>query len=175
MAKQTTQSPKTNKSSKAAKATLSSAAPDAATAAPALETSAAQSVPLPEIIHLGIDVHLRQHVVCRKTDAATVQPAQRMKPQELVAWVVKQKSQAKRIVCCYEAGPFGYTLQRQLAAQGITCHVVRPQDWDRHGERVKTDGRDARELAKPSPGMKPATSTRWPLCACPRWNRSSAG
>ncbi|MHB1078053.1 MAG: IS110 family transposase [Prosthecobacter sp.] len=139
MAKQTTQSTKTNKSSKTAKATLSSAEPDAATTVPA---------PLPELIVMGIDVHLRQHVVCRKIDAATVQPAQRMKPQELVAWVVKQKSQAKRIVCCYEAGPFGYTLQRQLAAQGITCHVVRPQDWDRHGERVKTDSRDARELAE---------------------------
>ena len=148
MAKQTTQSPKTNKSSKAAKATLSSAAPDAATAAPALETSAVPPAPPPELMVMGIDVHLRQHVVCRKTDASTVQPAQRMKPQELVAWVVKQKSHAKRIVCCYEAGPFGYTLQRQLAAHGITCHVVRPQDWDRHGERVKTDSRDARELAE---------------------------
>ncbi|MBN8420904.1 MAG: IS110 family transposase [Verrucomicrobia bacterium] len=148
MAKQTTQSIKTHKSGKAAKATLSSKEEAAASIAAKPETSPAQSGPLPEVIHLGIDVHLRQHVVCRKTDAATVQPAQRMKPQELVAWVVKQKSQAKRIVCCYEAGPFGYTLQRQLTAQGITCHVVRPQDWDRHGERVKTDSRDARELAE---------------------------
>jgi transposase len=39
-------------------------------------------------------------------------------------------------------------LQRRLSAQGITCHVVRPQDWDKHGQRVKTDGRDARELAE---------------------------
>jgi transposase len=136
MAKQTTKSKETNKRIKAAKK-----------AAPPLETTE-PCAPLPEIIVLGIDVHLRQHVVCRKIDAATVQPAQRMKPEHLVAWVVKQKSLAKRIVCCYEAGPFGYTLQRQLAAHGITCHVVRPQDWDRHGERVKTDCRDARELAE---------------------------
>jgi transposase len=61
---------------------------------------------------------------------------------------VKQKTLARRVVCCYEAGPFGYTLQRQLAAQGIICYVVRPQDWDKHGERVKTDSRDARELAE---------------------------
>jgi transposase len=52
------------------------------------------------------------------------------------------------VVCCYEAGPLGYTLQRELAAAGITCHVVRPQDWDKHGSKVKTDGRDARELAE---------------------------
>jgi transposase len=29
---------------------------------------------------------------------------------------------------------------------GIECHVVRAQDWDEHGKRVKTDGRDARAL-----------------------------
>lgn len=147
MAKQTTSNSKTHKSSssKAAKTTKGAAAAGALTPEPAQQASCA---PLPEIIHLGIDVHLRQHVVCRKIDAATVQPAQHMKPAELVAWVVKQKSLARRVVCCYEAGPFGYTLQRQLAAQGITCHVVRPQDWDRHGQRVKTDSRDARELAE---------------------------
>lgn len=104
--------------------------------------------PMPETIHLGVDVHLRQYVVCRKIDGATPQPAQRMTPPEFEAWAIKQKSQAKRVVCCYEAGPFGYGLQRRLSAQGITCHVVRPQDWDKHGQRVKTDGRDARELAE---------------------------
>lgn len=101
-----------------------------------------------EIIHLGIDVHLRQYVVCRKIDAATPQPAQRFKPAEFIQWAMKQKQVARRVVCCYEAGPFGYTLQRELEAGGITCHVVRPQDWDRHGSKVKTDGRDARELAE---------------------------
>jgi transposase len=140
MAKQTT---KTNKSIKTANETLSVAEATTPTAG-----AEVQSAPLPEIIHLGIDVHLRQHVVCRKIDAATVQPAQRMKPEQLVAWAVKQKTLARRVVCCYEAGPFGYTLQRQLAAQGIICYVVRPQDWDKHGERVKTDSRDARELAE---------------------------
>lgn len=101
-----------------------------------------------DVIHLGVDVHLRQYVVCRKIDGATPQPAQRMTPEQFEAWAVKQKCQAKRVVCCYEAGPFGYGLQRRLSALGITCHVVRPQDWDKHGQRVKTDGRDARELAE---------------------------
>jgi transposase len=103
---------------------------------------------LPAVIHLGIDVHLRKYVFCRKIDGATPQPAQSMKPVQFEAWAIKQKSLAKRVVCCYEAGPLGYGLQRRLSAHGITCHVVRPQDWDRHGQRVKTDGRDARELAE---------------------------
>ena len=155
MAKQTTKSSKTNKHIQAAAAAASdtAVAVECAASMPAPvqtapETTAVPPAPLPELMVLGIDVHLNQHVACRKIEAATVQPAQRMKPKEMVAWVVKQKSFAKRIVCCYEAGPFGYTLQRQLAAHGITCHVVRPQDWDRHGERVKTDSRDARELTE---------------------------
>lgn len=101
-----------------------------------------------EVIYLGIDVHLRQYVVCRKIDGGTPQPAQRFKPAEFIAWACKQLALAGRVVCCYEAGPLGYTLQRELAAAGITCHVVRPQDWDKHGSKVKTDGRDARELAE---------------------------
>jgi len=101
-----------------------------------------------EVIHLGIDVHKRLHVVCRKVDGATPQPAQKFTPAAFKAWVQKQQALAVRVVCCYEAGPFGYTLQRELTALGVTCHVVRPQDWDRYGQNVKTDGRDARELAE---------------------------
>ncbi len=103
---------------------------------------------LPDVIHLGVDVHLKQYVICRKIDGATPQPAQRMKPAQFEDWAVKQQALARRVVSCYEAGPFGYVLQRRLAALGITCHVVRPENWDKHGKRVKTDGRDARELAE---------------------------
>jgi transposase len=130
--------------------TVKAALPNTRPASLSTETTgvAAKSEPIPTIIHLGIDVHLRQHVVCRKIDGATVQPAQRMKPEQFVAWAVKQKALAHRVVCCYEAGPFGYTLQRQLAEKGITCYVVRPQSLDKHGKRVKTDSRDARELTE---------------------------
>ena len=79
------------------------------TATPA---KAEQKTALPNVIHLGIDVHLRQHVVCRKIDATSVPPAQRMKPEQFVAWAEKQMAPAHRMVCCCEAGPFGYTLQR---------------------------------------------------------------
>ncbi|MDP1588435.1 MAG: hypothetical protein Q8M07_11865 [Prosthecobacter sp.] len=64
------------------------AAPAPTSSAERLE--AGKEAQLPNVIHLGIDVHLRQHVVRRKIDAATVQPAQRMKPEEFVAmWVVE--------------------------------------------------------------------------------------
>lgn len=101
-----------------------------------------------DVIYLGVDVHLRQQVVCRKVDGATPQPAQRFGPEQLKDWIVKQQTLAHKVVCCYEAGPFGYGLQRHLESIGVECLVVRPQNWDTHGQRVKTDGRDARALVE---------------------------
>lgn len=103
---------------------------------------------LAEVICLGIDAHLKWYVVSRKVDGATPQPAQRFTPEEFKLWAVKQKALARRVVCCYEAGPFGYVLQRQLEALGMECLVVRPENWDDHGRSVKTDGRDALALVE---------------------------
>lgn len=50
---------------------------------------------------------------------------------------------------CYEAGPTGYELQRQLAAAGVDCAVIAPALVPkRPGQRVKTDTRDARALCR---------------------------
>jgi transposase len=52
------------------------------------------------------------------------------------------------VVCCYEAGPCGFTLQRALVAHGIPCDVIAPALIPRRpGDRVKTDRRDAGQLA----------------------------
>ena len=53
------------------------------------------------------------------------------------------------VVACYEAGPGGFALQRQLEAEGIECRVIAPALIPRRpGDRVKTDRRDARKLAE---------------------------
>jgi len=52
---------------------------------------------------------------------------------------------------CYEAGPCGYALQRQIEAVSprATCVVVAPSLLPRKpGERIKTDRRDAHKLAE---------------------------
>jgi transposase len=50
---------------------------------------------------------------------------------------------------CYEAGPTGFGLFRHLRACGVACVVVAPGLVPaRPGERVKTDPRDARKLAR---------------------------
>ncbi len=51
--------------------------------------------------------------------------------------------------CCYEAGPCGYTLQRQLRSASLECIVVAPSLIPyKPGNRIKTDRRDARKLAE---------------------------
>ena len=53
------------------------------------------------------------------------------------------------IACCYEAGPCGYALQRQLERGRVRCDVIAPGLVLRKpGERIKTDRRDTRKLAE---------------------------
>jgi transposase len=98
-------------------------------------------------IKLGIDVHLERYVVVRIIDGGTPQPPQRFTSIEFMLWVAKQLTLAEKVFTCYEAGPFGYSLHRKLEKMGATNYVVRPRDWDEYGKKVKTDKRDAHQLA----------------------------
>jgi len=50
---------------------------------------------------------------------------------------------------CYEAGPRGYPLCRFIRAHGAQCLIVAPSKVPRQpGDRVKTDRRDADQLAR---------------------------
>jgi transposase len=103
------------------------------------------------ITMVGMDVHKNDIKV------AVLQPRKR-KPEE---WSLVNEPKAVRrlsrklkrlspgkVRCCYEAGPCGYTIQRQLVEEGIECEVIAPSLIPRKpGERVKTDRRDARKLA----------------------------
>ena len=54
-----------------------------------------------------------------------------------------------RLHFCYEAGPAGYGLYRQLITMGHQCTVVAPSLIPRKpGDRVKTNRRDAAQLAR---------------------------
>src|SRR5258708_11735233 len=98
-------------------------------------------------IKLGIDVHLDLYVAWRTLEGGPPQPPQRFDPAEFVLWMAKQITLAEKVFTCYEAGPFGYSLHRKLEKLGATNYVVRPRDWDEYGQKVKTDKRDAKQLA----------------------------
>jgi transposase len=61
----------------------------------------------------------------------------------------KLQAKGKRLHLVYEAGPCGYWLYRYLTKQGLECWVVAPSQIPKKaGDRVKTDRRDAVQLAR---------------------------
>ena len=101
---------------------------------------------------VGLDAHKATIVI------AMLLPGQR----EPIEWRIANDPAAVRrlakkliregqgsVLCCYEAGPCGYALQRQLRALGIECQVIAPSLIPiRPGTHIKTDRRDARKLAE---------------------------
>jgi len=98
------------------------------------------------VIKLGIDVHQAYYVVVKQEGGTNPKPAQRFRKEAFLLWVAKLKSQGSEVHAVYEACGFGFGLQRQLSALGITCQVVCPQKLDERNKRVKTDGLDAKAL-----------------------------
>jgi len=71
------------------------------------------------------------------------------RPEILTKLAGRLSPVGNRLSFCYEAGPCGYGLQRLLAGCGHDCIVVAPSLIPtKTGDRVKTDRRDARMLAK---------------------------
>jgi transposase len=69
---------------------------------------------------------------------------------EAVAKLVRQLKKGEAgLSLCYEAGPCGYGIHRQLRAMDLDCLVVAPSLIPKKaGERVKTDRRDSLSLAR---------------------------
>ena len=104
------------------------------------------------ITYVGLDVHKRtiavsllmpgraESVEWQETNDATV--ARRLARKLL-------REAPGKVICCYEAGPTGYVLQRRLRSEGVMCVVVAPSLIPvRPGSRIKTDRRDARKLGE---------------------------
>jgi transposase len=70
-------------------------------------------------------------------------------PDAVRKLVTKLSRQYERLHFCYEAGPTGYGLYRQLTDLGHVCDVVAPTMIPkRSGDRVKTNRRDSVTLVK---------------------------
>jgi transposase len=101
--------------------------------------------------YVGMDVHKETtRLVVLPADAAepvdecTVATTQQALNHYLRPWAARYE-----LRCVYEASGCGYVPQRWLAAVGIACTVIAPSKTPRGpGDRVKTDRRDARLLAR---------------------------
>lgn len=101
--------------------------------------------------YVGLDVHKDTIAVavarpgCEGAESLGVVPN---KP-EAIAKLVQKLGVVENLFFCYEAGPCGYGIYRQLVAIGARCMVVAPSLVpQRAGDRVKTDRRDAKKLAR---------------------------
>lgn len=100
--------------------------------------------------YVGLDVHAATITIALLGESQE-KPEVREIPNDPVAIrkAFKQLAKGRFLRCCYEAGPCGYVLQRQLAAMGIECLVVAPSLIpQKPGDRIKTDRRDAVKLAR---------------------------
>lgn len=102
-------------------------------------------------LYVGMDVH-------KDTVALAVAPGDGSAPRFLGIFPNTETALRRHLQrigpldqlrCCYEAGPSGYSTWRLLQGWGIACRVVAPSLIPKKpGDRVKTDRRDALQLAR---------------------------
>lgn len=99
---------------------------------------------------VGLDVHKRTiQVALLAPDHDTPEQWQVANEPAAVRRLVRRLQREPGVRCCYEAGPVGYGLRRELESKGIECVVIAPSLTPRKpGERIKTDRRDAAKLAR---------------------------
>ena len=99
---------------------------------------------------LGLDVHKDTIAVAiARQDKVPEQIGIIPNDPDSIFKMVRRYGPFKDLRVCYEAGPCGYVVYRQLSKLEIDCQVVAPSLIPRKpGDRVKTDKRDATKLAR---------------------------
>jgi transposase len=109
------------------------------------------------IYYVGLDVHKETisiayalggsrddatyHGQCGGSVAAAVKALQKL--------AEKLKIEFRDLKVCYEAGPTGFVLARQLIKKGVDCVLMSPSKTERKpGDKIKTDKRDACNIAR---------------------------
>lgn len=105
-----------------------------------------------KVRYVGLDVHKDSIVIAvaeaGRDDARSVAevPGDFNSLQKVLKKLTRNRYSLE---ICYEAGPTGYNLHRRLVAAGYSNQVVAPSLIPKKaGERIKTDRRDARKLAR---------------------------
>jgi transposase len=104
----------------------------------------------PDAVFLGLDVHkdsISAGILNAGHESADVEKI--FNDEESVRRLVGRFPEPRLVWACYEAGPTGYDLHRLLVSLGVHCAVVAPSMIPKApGDKVKTDSRDCRRLAR---------------------------
>ncbi len=106
--------------------------------------------------YLGIDAHKENNVIAIALAGRGDPELYGKAPADLDAFVrvlrrvlAKYGLEKEEVALCYEAGPTGFVLVRRLRKLGYECEVIAPSQIPKTAaDRVKTDRRDARKLAR---------------------------
>ena len=102
--------------------------------------------------YVGLDVHkdtIAVAVALPGREEAVYRGEVKNQRKSLLRLVRSLSPHGEVLSFCYEAGPCGYEVYREIVQTGHRCEVVAPSLIPRRsGERVKTDRRDALMLAR---------------------------
>ena len=99
-------------------------------------------------VYVGLDVHKKKFALCAISDAQEVAKASMNSSHEGLLKYLATHFVGAEVILAYEAGFSGYSLQRFLEGNGITCLVVHAASIEVSSrDRVKTDKRDAAKIA----------------------------
>jgi transposase len=104
-------------------------------------------------LFVGLDVHKESIAVAyapegRGSEITFLGPIG-TRQADLDKLIRRLQAKASRLILAYEAGPCGYGLYRYLTGKRLACLVVAPSRIPKKpGDRVKTDRRDAVQLAR---------------------------
>src|SRR6187397_2198378 len=107
-----------------------------------------------QLLFVGLDVHAQNITIAVAPGDGTEARlygaiANDLHALEKVFAKLRKAHPGTELRVCYEAGPTGFVLARRLAQLKVDCTVVAPSLIPvRCGERIKTDRRDARKLAR---------------------------
>ena len=101
-------------------------------------------------VWVALDVHKNAITAgVLPAEGGQVELAQLENSEKAIRRLISRLGGPEGLAVCYEAGPCGYELYRLLASIGVACDIVAPSLTPvRPGDRVKTDRRDARKLAR---------------------------
>ena len=100
------------------------------------------------VLKLAQDVHAHFSVSCVQEEGQQPKAPRKRDPQAHLKWVQELVAQSQKVHSCYEAGPTGFALHRQLTALGVENRVIAPRRLDEEGRRVNNDRTDTLKLAE---------------------------